>query len=139
MPRLCSLMVNVIPDTFVVDVPVTKSPWPILSVGCDFRSSTEECLGLARSSLENCINTHKKISPAVQKLPKRVVALDPHSCKIKLKETANGDRKYAALSYCWGPHSWVIFTPTPQSLLSCTQDQILIAAASTPTTREICN
>ena len=42
-------MVKVIPDTFVVDVPVTKSPWPILSIGCDFCSSTEEYLGPARS------------------------------------------------------------------------------------------
>jgi hypothetical protein len=95
-------MVNVIPDTVVVDVPVTKSPWPILSIGYDLRSSTEERLGLTRSWLETCINTHQNCPPAVQKLPKRVIALDPHSPKIKLKETANGDGRYAALSYCWG-------------------------------------
>ena len=89
-------MVNVIPDTFVVDVPVTKSPWPILSIGYDLRSSTEERLGLTRSWLETCINTHQNCPPAVQKLPKRVIALDPHSSKIKLKETANGDGRYAA-------------------------------------------
>jgi hypothetical protein len=54
------------------------------------------------SWLENCIKTHQKCPSAIQKLPKRVIYVDPDSSKIKLKEIANGYGQYVALSYCWG-------------------------------------
>jgi Heterokaryon incompatibility protein (HET) len=87
---------------FAVDESNTKSPWPILSIGHDLRSLTEDRLDLARSWLETCINTHQDCPTAVHKLPKRVLTLNPDSIGIKLKETVNESGRYAALSYCWG-------------------------------------
>ncbi|KAE9371668.1 HET-domain-containing protein [Stipitochalara longipes BDJ] len=93
-----------------MDEPVINSPWPILTVGRDLRSSPEDRIGLVRPCLENCIRTHRNCPSAVQKLPKRVITLDPYSSNIRLKETANGYGQYVALSYCWGQKGNILTT-----------------------------
>ncbi|CAE7208472.1 hypothetical protein P3342_011048 [Pyrenophora teres f. teres] len=68
----------------------------------DLLSPLDERLDLAKSWLDNCLESHSRCPPIVNKLPKRLLMLGDADDDIHLYETAGERASYVALSYCWG-------------------------------------
>jgi hypothetical protein len=70
---------------------------------------------MARFWLKQCLETHDKCPKPTTYLPTRVIDVGPadgsqdpylYDTRTKRVDIADVERKYAALSYCWGPPPW---------------------------------
>ncbi|KAF2838075.1 HET-domain-containing protein [Patellaria atrata CBS 101060] len=86
-------------------------------------SGSEECLGLARDWLHNCVQRHKGCRPSsliLPTLPTRVIDVlnvGDANPTVTLVDGEGRREGFAALSYCWGPDRDLILTKDTEASL----------------------
>ncbi|KAF2877163.1 heterokaryon incompatibility protein-domain-containing protein, partial [Massariosphaeria phaeospora] len=81
-------------------------------------SGSNECLGLGRRWLDDCVENHggcKPYGPSLAQLPTRVI--DVKSENPKVVDGKGISEQYAALSYCWGGNTDFKMTQDTQAML----------------------
>ena len=91
----------------------SPSKWPIIGAAHDIShdSSSQSCMALATSFLNDCTKNHKECHRlAKPSLPTRVIDIGSEGGNIKLYETTAEEGDYAALSHCWGQSANPVIT-----------------------------
>ncbi|KAH5465076.1 hypothetical protein HBI31_202250 [Parastagonospora nodorum] len=77
---------------------------PLIGVARDVSpdASKDDCMALAKSWLDNCINNHKICPSSSQQMPTRVIIVGSEGINPVLYVPEDECSSYVALSHCWG-------------------------------------